>query len=135
MPSAAQEDSMRKLCNMLGYDMKYLQSATTDVRISYNVSGHDIPTKQIYIDKYTNIKDIDGLINYVTLSEVYLDADKTAETVTCIEGELIDCETADDNIISMLHLDDNKRYYLPETQIAENGIFITNINDGIESAL
>jgi hypothetical protein len=134
MPSAAQEDSMRKLCNMLGYDMKYLQSATTDVKISYNISGHDIPPiNGIYIDKFTNIKDVDGTINYITLKEVYLDADTTSAVVSCIEGELIECESADDNIISILHLDDNKRYYLPETQVAENGIFITNINDGTPS--
>lgn len=33
MPSAAQEESMRKLCNMLGYSMKYYQSAETTVTI------------------------------------------------------------------------------------------------------
>ena len=31
MPSAAQEESMRKLCAMLGYSMKYYQSAETTV--------------------------------------------------------------------------------------------------------
>jgi hypothetical protein len=33
----------------------------------------------------------------------------------------------------MLHLDDLKRYILPETSIAENGIFISNIENDIES--
>ena len=36
MPSAAQEESMRKLTEMLGYTMKYYQSATTNVQIAYN---------------------------------------------------------------------------------------------------
>ena len=35
MPTAAQEDSMRKLCDMLGYNMKYYRSAVTDVTIKY----------------------------------------------------------------------------------------------------
>ena len=36
MPSAAQEESMRKLCEMMGYNMKYYRSATTDVTIYFN---------------------------------------------------------------------------------------------------
>ena len=35
MPSATQEESMRKICDMLGYTMKYYRSAMTDVKISY----------------------------------------------------------------------------------------------------
>ena len=35
MPTAAQEDSMRKLCDMLGYTMKYYRSAETKVNIKY----------------------------------------------------------------------------------------------------
>jgi hypothetical protein len=133
MPSAAQEESMKKLCDMLGYNMRYLQAATTDVKISYNESGRDSLDTMVKIDKFTNIKDIDGTINYITLEDIWLNTDITSKTVSCMEGELIECETADDNIISMLHLDDSKRYYLPETQIAENGIFITNISDNEES--
>ena len=36
MPSAAQEESMRKLTEMMGYNMKYYRSATTEVKISYD---------------------------------------------------------------------------------------------------
>ena len=35
MPSAAQLESMRKLTEMMGYNMKYYRSVTTDVTISY----------------------------------------------------------------------------------------------------
>jgi hypothetical protein len=35
MPSAAQEESMRKLCDMMGYAMQYYRSATTPVTIYY----------------------------------------------------------------------------------------------------
>ena len=50
-----------------------------------------------------------------------------ARQIPCIEGELVECETNSDNIISMTHLDDNNRYFLPEMTAAENGIFITNV--------
>ena len=62
MPSAAQEESMRKLTEMLGYNMKYYQSATTEVQISYAKSDSAPISNQICIDKFTNIKDIDATI-------------------------------------------------------------------------
>jgi hypothetical protein len=135
MPSAAQEESMRKLTSMLGYDMGYFKSATTDVKISYNYIGKVAINTPIVINKYTNIKDLDNSINYITLDDIYLNSGNTSKIVSCIEGELVECETDDNNIVSILHLDDNKRYYLPETQIAENGIFITNILNGMEGDL
>ena len=132
MPSAAQEESMRKLTEMLGYSMKYYQSATTEIKISYTKNTEAPIEKTLIIDKFTNIKDIDDSINYVTLAPVNLTSEIPFGNVLCMEGELVECETADNNIVSIYHLDDNKRYFLPETQVAENSIFITNIENNIE---
>lgn len=134
MPSAAQEESMRKLTEMLGYNMKYYQSATTEVKISYEKHLESPISGTLTIDKFTNLKDIDDSINYVTLAQLNLNKSSPVGNVECMEGELVECETADNNIVSMFHLDDNKRYFLPETQVAENGIFITNIENNIEGA-
>ena len=133
MPSAAQQESMRKLTEMLGYNMKYYQSATADVTVTYNKPISAPIEGTIFIDKFTNVKDIDNTINYVTLEKTYLNNDTYSRVIPCMEGELVECETDNDNIISVLQLDDNNRYYLPETQIAENGIFVTNIDDGFEN--
>lgn len=133
MPTAAQEESMRKLTEMLGYSMKYYRSATTDVTISYTKTESDPLTDLVRIDRFTNIKDTDDTINYVTLKAIDLSNDNPTKSVPCIEGELVTCETDNDNIISISLLDDNNRYYLPEVSIAENGIFITNVNDNLNS--
>ena len=133
MPSASQQESMRALTEMLGYSMKYYQSATTTARISYNTNNNDRIPASVLVDRFSNIKDIDDTINYVTIEPINLSQDVPSKTVNCIEGELILCETDDNNIVSMLQLDDSNRYFLPETMIAENGIFINNISDGIES--
>jgi hypothetical protein len=42
MPTAAQMESMRKLCELVGYDVKYYQSAETKVRISYTGNTTDL---------------------------------------------------------------------------------------------
>lgn len=132
MPSAAQEESMRKLTEMMGYNMKYYRSATTEVKISYNNNNEEPIGGILSIDKFTNIKDIDDNINYITLDALNLTSSAPSGNVACMEGELVECETDDNNIVSMFHLDDNKRYFLPETQVAENGVFVTNILNNIE---
>jgi hypothetical protein len=136
MPSATQEESMRKLTEMMGYNMKYYQSATCKVTISYKESN-DKSISQfgsgILIPKFTNIKNKEEDINYITLKDIVLYDGAASREVDVMEGELIECESANDNIISMIHLDDLNRYILPETGIAENGIFITNIYNNAES--
>lgn len=131
MPSASQQEAMRKLCEMLGYNMKYYRSGTTDVTVSYigdtKLGSEDIIT----IGQFTNIKNQEDDINYVTTVAKTLSASMNSTTIPCIEGELVPVETDTDNIVSLMLLDDNQRYYLPETQIAENGIFVYNVSDGI----
>lgn len=131
MPSASQQEAMRKLCEMLGYNMKYYRSGTTDVTVSYigdtKLGSDDIIT----IGQFTNIKNQEDDINYVTTVAKTLSASMNSTTIPCIEGELVPVETDTDNIVSLMLLDDNQRYYLPETQIAENGIFVYNVSDGI----
>ena len=70
MPSATQEDSMRKLTEMMGYSMKYYQSAICKVSIAYKSSNdRSIETfgDGIFFPKFTNLKNEEEDINYVTL--------------------------------------------------------------------
>jgi hypothetical protein len=146
MPTAAQEDSMRKLCDMLGYSMKYHQSATTTVNIKYYNSdpSNDEAAAMaagLYIPKFTVITNSDQDINYFTTDAVastgYLisSASPTVTNIPCMEGQIVKCESINDNnVITANQISDNNRFYLPETQIAENGIFIYNItNEGTDS--
>lgn len=136
MPTAAQVDSMRKLCDLMGYSMKYYRGATCKVTISYKNSNEDSIssyTSGIYFPKFVNLKDIDNEVNYVTLESFTLQEGITSRTVDAMEGELVECETDNDNIVTLNYLDDNHRYFLPETNIAENGVFIFNVKDNVES--
>ena len=134
LPSATQQESMRKICSMMGYNVKYYTSATTNVTITYtpptldNYDTETINNKIFTLPIFTNIKNTDDDVNYITIEPVQFSGDWSArqQTVSCIEGELVECESDLDNLISLNLLDDNNRYYLPETQIAENGIFIYN---------
>lgn len=134
MPSATQQESMRKLTEMMGYSMKYYRAANCKVSISYkddnDVSLSTLGT--IYFPKFINIKNEEEDVNYVTIEDFTLQESEPVRQVSALEGELVECETDTDNIISMTHLDDNNRYLLPETNVAENGIFVCNIVDHVE---
>ena len=143
MPSAAQEESMRKLCDMMGYNIKYYQSAVAKVKIAFTGQLPEEATT-IAIKQFTNITNNDKDINYIVIGDENGDPAPTftlniskqsqvlSRILTCIEGELVQCESNNDNIISAAQLDDKHRYYLPENQIAENGIFIYNIDNSGE---
>lgn len=138
MPSAAQRESMMKLCSMMGYTMKYYTSARTTVEFTYVGDGNNLddpvslPVEGLTIPRFTNIFNTDKTINYVTLDNVTLTSDTPRGSTPCIEGQLVECENNNNNIITINELDDNFRYYLPESSIAENGIFVYNISsDGI----
>jgi hypothetical protein len=138
MPTAAQMESMRKLCELMGYDIKYYQSAETTVRISYTGNTTDLSDENdeklpepsgLALPKFTTITNADKDITFVTTNAipVLIQNSKPWVEVPCIEGQLSQCETMNDhNLITLAQLDDNNRYYLPEIQIAENGIFVYN---------
>lgn len=143
MPSVTQEDSMRKLCDLLGYNMKYYQSATTDVTISYkgNLLNDDSKTYTFTLPKFTQIKNSSSDISYTTLKECFFTVGKSQDTaiitsnkVPCIEGSYQVCSTNDGELITIDHIDDNYRFYLPEAAIAENGIFVSNLTNNSYSA-
>lgn len=137
MPTAAQEDSMRKLCDMLGYNIKYYQSATTEVTIKYHNSDPSAEESEalagnLLIPKFTVITNSDKDINYFTINPTprYISATSTVTkpAIPCMEGQIVKCEgTNDNNIISANQITENNRFYLPEVQIAENGIFVYNV--------
>ena len=138
MPTAAQEDSMRKLCDMLGYNIKYYRSAETTVTIKwYNsdpsedeanvLSGRD---GALTIPKFTVITNNDQDINYFTTNttEPYITSTTPYVTVSCMEGQIVKCESiTDNNVITVSQISENNRFYLPEAQIAENGLFVYNV--------
>lgn len=136
MPTAAQEDSMRKLCDMLGYSIKYYRSAETSVTIKYSNSdttesdADSAATKSWLIPKFTVIKNSDQDISYFTTNQtpLYISTTTPAVTINCMEGQVVKCESiVDNNVITSAQLSENNRFYLPETQIAENGIFVYNV--------
>ncbi len=135
MPTAAQEDSMRKLCDMLGYNVKYYRSAETTVTVKYyNNDPSEDETNAIngglLIPKFTVITNSDKDVSYFTTNQVdaFISSTTPSIKLPCMEGQIVKCESiSDNNVITVSQISENNRFYLPEAQIAENGIFIYNV--------
>lgn len=134
MPSATQEDSMRKLCDMMGYDMHYYRAAETEVSFMWTsiklASTANQSTGSITLKAFdTVITDDANEVSYVLIDPVELTHRNDVKSGTAIEGTLCEFEINDDNIVKYYNLDDNLRLYFPETHIAENGVWIYNEED------
>lgn len=137
LPSATQVESMRKLCDMMGYTMHHYRAATGEAVIGFKDSetislDTDLKTSGIYIPRFTNLQNTDESVNYITLEGITLYSLEPSRKVSIMEGQLVECETNNDNIVTLSQLDDQHRFFFPEKNIAENGIFVLNVDDNIE---
>lgn len=125
--SCTQESSMRELTDMLGYSMKYHRSAETSVIFKYDFTDPDIHT--VTIPAFSILTD-GGDIQYVTTENARINEDeKVSNAVHAIQGKLKELMVLGKSTIQLENLDINRRLYLPEVMIAENGISITSIEN------
>ena len=132
--SATQESSVRKLCDMLGYQMRYYVAPTTDLTLTYVgklTSAISFPA----LDTVFTSNDEDSDISFIATKNVTLSKQNEAQTCPVMQGRLKelrvntsgDVTTGEDKpLIQLSNLDDNNRVYFPEVNVAENGVFITN---------
>ena len=83
MPSAAQTESMRNLCEMMGYNIKYYQSASTEINIKYvgDEKTQFEEINEITLPMFTTVSNQEKDVNYVTLEAKNFSADNKAQTV------------------------------------------------------
>ena len=138
--SATQETSMRRLTSMLGYNMKYYNSATTRVSFRYlgdlGVTTQDskdvlAPYNAFYIKAFDTKFETDDNITYTLLEDIQILKDnKFSYNKLAIQGELKDLSVigtdnySNSTLIQLYNLDDENRVYFPDVEVAENGIFI-----------
>ena len=139
--SATQETSVRRLCDMLGYNVGYYNSCIATIGFRYtgkfNVSdATDVSaTSGFTIKKYDTTLETDEGVVYTLLDDIqiyegHIKVPESNETIRVIQGELkhlsviANNDTGDNNLITLQNLDSNNRVYFPDVEVAENGIFI-----------
>ena len=139
--SATQETSVRRLCDMLGYNVGYYNSCIATIGFKYtgkfNVSdATDVSASSSFtIKKYDTTLETDEGVIYTLLDDIqiyegHVRVPESNETIRVIQGELkhlsviANNDTGDNSLITLQNLDSNNRVYFPDVEVAENGIFI-----------
>ena len=124
MPSATQESSMRDLCSMMGYNVKYYIAPTTSVTFKY--VGGDLEGKSFVLKKLdTILTDDENEVSFVTTRDVSIYArNEVTDSVPVIQGVVKTLTTLTGEVVRLENLDDNLRIYFPEKMVAQNGVFI-----------
>lgn len=130
MPSATQTSSMRALCEMNGYNMKYYQSAIIPISFMYNGDlTKDGQQLSFSLKRYqTAVKSEDDSLVYTLISDCPIAYSGVTSIAQAIEGSINLLNVGDENVIRLVNIDENNRVFLPERMIAENGIFIHDVD-------
>lgn len=134
---ATQRGNAQKLYDILGYGMKYYQSAVTTVTMRYNRGNnpgvYSISNKGAYtIPAFTQLTDTNNQISYITKSEAQVSIEsgnQSAIEVEVIEGYVQDFAINGNTTINISNLDSDYKLYFTESMIAQNGIFINSDKD------
>lgn len=134
---ATQRGNAQKLYDILGYGMKYYQSAVTTVTMRYNRGNnpgvYSVSNKGAYtIPAFTQLTDTNNQISYITKSEAQVSIEsgnQSAIEVEVIEGYVQDFAINGNTTINISNLDSDYKLYFTESMIAQNGIFINSDKD------
>lgn len=130
MPSCTQESSMRKLCDMLGYEMGYYIAPEAQVTFSYSGDEEKWPEGVTFPALATSVSD-DGESVFYVLTEglsMPVKGDREPRSAPAIQGTVSTLSAGDSQTIGLENLDDNNRIYFPVTGVAQNGVFVSNVN-------
>ena len=131
LPSATQEESVRYIAEFGGYTPRYYRSAVGDVSVIYNpddfTGSFKIPAFSLVISNN------DGSITYTQIEDIDILNKNIAATGKFIEGT-VQKLSVDSDVITLKNLDNNNRLYFPTQYVAENGVYIWNVNAGQASS-
>jgi len=129
LPSATQESSVRNIVDMNGYNPRYYVSATGDVSFTYQ-ADEDETFEAFSIPKFTlKVANDDDTITYTQISNLTINENKVASACQFIEGTLNTLEVDGSTTILLENLDENNRIYFPVSYVAQNGIYVANVDD------
>ena len=136
--SVTQDANARQLYEQLGYYMHWYRGAETDISLKWI---GDIGTATYTIPAFSMVCDYDNSVIYTLIGpsnnlskgEFNVGSQKintdgsTITTFKSIQGIAVKYEINNDPLITVANLDSNNRLYFDTTDVAENGIFITNV--------
>ena len=143
LPSATQETSVRNLVEMNGYTPRYYISGVGTLNFEYKIpdDAAEGTPQTLEIKPFTlKVTNEDGSVTYTQGPETLIinanglvkkvASQEKYKKVKFFEGTLNTLTVNGIETITLDNIDDNNRLYFPVRQVAENGIFISNVLPG-----
>ena len=123
--SVTQERTARQLFQLLGYYPKWFISSVAKVSLAWKApeDKQTIPETKIKIPAFTQITDSSGEYVYTITEDVILGSDGEVQECNATQGILKSLEINKETLITQ-DLIKNNRVYIPDYNVAQNGIFI-----------
>lgn len=128
--TVTQDVTARQLFNQLGYKMPSYNAASTDIVFTW-IGDKLTPDQVINIPKFSMVTDKDNSVLYTLIEPVQITALTEDYTVSApaLQGNIIHHTVAGSKLITTVNFDENNRLFLNDSQVAQNGIFVTNADD------
>lgn len=128
--STTQQGTSRQIFQLLGYYPHWYKSAVASIEFlwtgEYNSESITSPT--LTVPAFTEITNAEKTFTYTTIEDCVIDLSIKYNTVKALEGSVKQLDVNNKIVITEDMLDRNNRIYLADYYIAENGIFISNID-------
>lgn len=133
-PSTVSQDrTFREIFNLLGYFPRWYESSKVSIVFQWRGDEPDNTdiTPTITLPLWTEIRDTESNYTYtvVDTQPVISKNGVVTQSYVALEGTLKQLKINNNSVISVNNLDENNRIYLPDYAVAQNGIYISNIND------
>lgn len=125
--TVTQEINARNLYKQLAYYMPWYKSSITPITISY-VGEELTSSDEIKIPIYTMVSNTDSSHVYTLMEDIIFNKENPVVSVNAIEGVINDLKINGSDVITLENLDTQNRVYFEDYTVAENGIFISNID-------
>ena len=133
--AVTQEGNAREIFDQCGYNMKWYQSGTLDVGLTFlkhvensNLDINDDNIVTYTIPAFTMVSDNENRTVYTLLKDALVTNDGVQVVVSAKQGTIQDYTMNGNTLITLNDLDYNNRLYFNERNIAENGIFIQTVS-------
>lgn len=134
--SLTQLRSAYDVYNSMGYYPDWYVSATVDLTLSRNgkvlivkdSESQSDKGESLFIDVFTSFSDSESKTVYVTTKAKNLNINES-DNVPAIQGVALDFAVDNDRCITTDYLDAQNRIYFAESNVAQNGIFISEQKD------
>lgn len=128
--TVTQEGNARNIYYQLGYNMHWYVAPEGEISVALLQEGiaESNRTLSVYIPKFTMFCNEDKDIVFTSTKATYCKFDDSYQKVPVLQGIVRDYEVAGQKVIHLKNLDSENRLYFPVNNVAENGVFIQNID-------